>query len=157
MPKFTNDDVKAMMNENTKIRNLAMVGPMGCGKTSGVDCLGAECGLVSEDQIGEARYASVRKDEKEKGCSVKASLVSMIVEDSLLHVLDTPGHSEYVQEMQICAPLADGAIFVVDGSKGELASAATGVMKMCKTSKITPVLFLNRLDTSLLVTKKVKG
>jgi len=152
--KFSADDVKAAMTETANIRNVGIVGPIGVGKTCGVDCLGAQCGLVAEDKIGEAKFSSVRQDEREKSCTLKATLASMIVDGTLLHCVDTPGHSEYVAEVQCIAPLIDGALFMVDGSKSELASQCQQQVAMCKDKIITPVLFCNKLDISLMVTKK---
>jgi len=152
--KFSADDVKAAMADTASIRNVGMVGPIGVGKTCGVDCLGAQCGLVAEDKIGEARFTAVRQDEREKSCTLKATLASMIVDGTLLHCVDTPGHSEYVAELQCVAPLIDGALFTVDGSKSELASQCQQQVAMCKDKIITPVLFCNKLDISLMVTKK---
>jgi elongation factor 2 len=152
--KFSADDVKAAMADTASIRNVGMVGPIGVGKTCGVDCLGAQCGLVAEDKIGEARFTAVRQDEREKSCTLKATLASMIVDGTLLHCVDTPGHSEYVAELQCVAPLIDGALFTVDGSKSELASQCQQQVAMCKDKIITPVLFCNKLDISLMITKK---
>ena len=49
--------------------NVSQLG-LSLGKTSLMDCLGAQCGLLSDEKIGEARFAHVRQDEKEKGCTL---------------------------------------------------------------------------------------
>jgi len=121
--KCTAEDVKAAMQNMDSIRNVIMVGPMGIGKSCGMDCLGAQCGLVAEDKIGETRFTHTRQDERDKGCTVKSSLTSMVLKkeacdglrnDVLLHCMDTPGHTEFAGELSIMAPLADGALFIVD-------------------------------------------
>merc|ERR1712107_488441 len=99
-----------------------MIGPMQSGKTCGVDCLGAQCGLVGDDKIGEAKFSHVRQDERDKGCSMKSNCTSMVIDDSLFHILDTPGHVEYSAELTVACPICDGAIAVVDGGAGSLAS-----------------------------------
>jgi elongation factor 2 len=152
--KFTGDDVKSAMQNIDNVRNILMVGPMGVGKTCGMDCLGAQCGLVAEEKIGETRFTHTRPDERDKGCTIKSSLTTMIIDDLLVHALDTPGHTEYSGELSIVAPLADGAFFVVDGSRGDLAPQVTKQVKMANDIEIAPLLFCNRLDISLLVTKK---
>jgi len=154
MPKFTSDDVKMAMGDIANVRNVCMIGPMGVGKTCAMDCLGAQCGLVAEDKIGTTRFTLTREDEIAKGCTIKSGLTTMLVDGVLLHCVDTPGHSEYVQELQIVAPLVDGALYVVDGSKGELAAQCTAQVKMMNENALSPVLFCNCLDISLLVTQK---
>jgi len=161
--KCTAEDVKAAMQNMDSIRNIIMVGPMGIGKSCGMDCLGAQCGLVAEDKIGETRFTHTRQDERDKGCTVKSSLTSMVLKkqacdglrnDLLLHCMDTPGHTEFAGELSIMAPLADGALFIVDGSRGDLSPQVAQHVKLAKEWAITPVLFCNRLDIALLVTKK---
>jgi len=65
LPKFTTDDVVAAMDDLSKVRNVVTVGAMGVGKTCALDCLGARCGMVGDDKIGEARFAHARNDERD--------------------------------------------------------------------------------------------
>ena len=50
-----------------------------------------QCGLVAEDKIGETRFTHIRPDERDKGCTVKSSLTSVVLKkdhcDGLTHPL----------------------------------------------------------------------
>eukprot|EP00929_Paragymnodinium_shiwhaense_P057734 TRINITY_DN28900_c0_g1_i1.p1 TRINITY_DN28900_c0_g1~~TRINITY_DN28900_c0_g1_i1.p1 ORF type:complete len:913 (-),score=247.56 TRINITY_DN28900_c0_g1_i1:412-3150(-) len=152
--KFTADDVHAMMRDLPNVRNVMTIGPMGVGKTTAIDCLGVSCGLLSEDRIGDARIASARQDERTKGCTYKATVTSMVVDSLLLHMADTPGHTEYSAELSASAPLADGAVVFIDGSKSSVPATVSQHVKLLVTNSLDPVLFANRLDVPLFVTKK---
>ena len=122
MPKLTTDDLIIALDDIKTPRNIVTVGAMVTGKTSALDCLEAECELVAKAQVGEARFTQARPDEKDKGCTLKFSVTSMIVQNLLLHVVDTPGHAEYGAELSAAMQLADGALVVVDGSGGGMAT-----------------------------------
>jgi len=148
MSKNSADDIKAAMGNIKNVRNVLIMGPMGNGKTCALDNLGALCGLVAADKIGETKFALTREDERAKGCTIKSGLNTMAIDGNLFHCLDAPGHSEYFPEMAVMAPLADGALYVVDGSKAELGPAVTQQMKLSDDFLHTPLLFCNKLDIS---------
>jgi len=130
------------------------VGAMGTGKTCALDCLGATCGMIGEDRIGEARFAHARQDERDRGCTLKSNVTSMVVGEMLLNVADTPGHAEYSAEFSAMLPICDGALVVVDGSGGGMAASTYGQMKEVINWGIQPVVFCNRFDVSIFVTQK---
>jgi len=156
MPKSTPDEVLAKMGEPTEVRNVAMVGASKSGKSCAVDCLGTQAGLVGEDKIGEALIAHVRQDERDKACTYKTNVNSMIpMEGLLVNVVDTPGHAEFSAEFNIAMPLVDGALVIVNGSEfigGVLPNNRQ--MKDLVSWHVEPVLFCNKLDISLLVMQK---
>jgi elongation factor 2 len=160
MPKFSVDDIQALAAQPEKIRNVVFASAMGLGKTSLMDCLGSECGLLSDEKIGEARFAHVRQDEREKGCTLKTSVTSMVFgEDSkyLFHLMDSPGHIEQSGEVSVAIPLADGAIVLADGSSGKLPLAASRSLREIHSSLVKPLLFVNKLDMSIFVLGKTAG
>lgn len=154
MPKFTQEDVKAAMDNVTNVRNVMTAGAMAAGKTCALDCLGAYCQLVADDKIGETRYAHVRQDEKDKGSTIKSSILSLVLDKNIMHFADVPGHVEYSAEFSVIVPIVDGALIVVDGSKDSLPVATGQQIKQLGQWLVEPVAFMNRLDVSLLVTKK---
>jgi len=153
--KFTPEDVKTLMADLPKVRNVMTAGAMGSGKTCAIDCLAAQCFLVGEDKIGDTRLAHARQDEKDKGCSIKANITTLVLEGKqLLNIVDVPGHVEYSAEFSVMVPIADGALVMADASKDALPVATGQQMKQLGKWGVMPVLFCNRIDTSILVTKK---
>jgi len=165
MPKFTNEDVRALMDKPSQVRNVGLIGAMATGKTSLMDCLGALSGLLAEEKIGEARFTHCRKDEQEKGCTLKTNVTSLVMgphkfdekageQKILLSMVDTPGHAEYSAELSVALPLVDGAIMMVDGSGGGLAAQTSRHLKDLNLWQVRPVVFVNRLDVSINVLEK---
>jgi elongation factor 2 len=152
--KFTNDEARAMMDDLSKVRNVVMVGAMGSGKTSAIDCLAARCGLIDPKKIGATRLMHCRDDEKEKGCSIKTSVISMVCEGLLLNVVDTPGHAEFGAEFTVAMPLADTALVITDGSATGLAAQTSMQVKELNNNLVNPLLVCNRIDVSFLITQK---
>jgi len=157
MPKFAPEDVRALMDDVKVVRNVVVVGAMGQGKTCVMDCIGAQCGLVGEDKIGETRFTHVRQDEKDKGSTFKTNINSMVygsADRHLFHMVDTPGHAEYSAELSIALPLADGALLVISGNGEGLPAQTNRHLKDLNAYKIKPVLIVGRLDVSILVMEK---
>merc|ERR1719160_1862411 len=78
----------------------------------------------------------------------------MVCEGMLLHVVDTPGHAEFGAEFTVAMPLVDSALVVTDGSAQGLAAQTSMQVKELNNNLVTPLLVVNRLDVSFLVTKK---
>jgi elongation factor 2 len=142
------------MDDLSKVRNVVMVGAMGSGKTSAIDCLAARCGLIDPKKIGATRLMHCRDDEKEKGCSIKTSVISMVCEGLLLNVVDTPGHAEFGAEFTVAMPLADTALVITDGSATGLAAQTSMQVKELNNNLVNPLLVCNRIDVSFLITQK---
>jgi elongation factor 2 len=154
MPKFTAADVSTLMTDLTKVRNIIVCGGIGQGKTTLLDNFGAQCGLCAEDSIGTTLFSHARADEREKGCTYKSNVSSLVINDMLFHVLDTPGHAEYSAEFQTVLPMADGAVVVADGSGGGMSIQASRQLGDLVAWGIEPILVCNRFDVSLFTTKK---
>merc|ERR1719454_684288 len=77
-----------------------------------------------------------------------------MIDGNLYNMMDAPGHVEYSAELSVTYPMADGAVVVCNGSGGGVASTTIRQCKDLHDWGITPILFCNRLDVSLLVTKK---
>lgn len=86
-----------MMDNTTLIRNVALVGHLHHGKTSFVDCLIRQTHPTYQDnEEKNLRYTDILFTEQERGCSIKAIPVTLLLQDIknksyLMNIFDTPG------------------------------------------------------------------
>ena len=103
-----------------QIRNVALVGHQGSGKTSLVEALLFNTGAIS--RLGRVEEGNTVSDwdeeEKERGLSLSTSLIPVEFNDHKVNVLDTPGYTDFQSEMKNAIRVADAVIVVVDAVSG---------------------------------------
>lgn len=102
------------------IRNVALVGHQGCGKTSLVEALLFNTGGINRlGRIEEGNTVSdYEEDEKERGISLSTSLVPVEFNDHKINILDTPGFVDFQGEIKNAIRVADAVVVVVDAVQG---------------------------------------
>ncbi|MBQ6949665.1 MAG: elongation factor G, partial [Firmicutes bacterium] len=129
-----------------RIRNVALVGHGGCGKTTLLEALLYDTGVISrmgrvEDKNTVSDYD---KMEMEKGYSINATVVSAEYDNTMINFVDTPGYFDFVGEMKSALRAVESAIIVVDASAG----VQVGTVKAWKAVYTDmPTFFLvNKMD-----------
>ncbi len=106
--------------ETKKIRNVALLGHGGCGKTSLAEAMLYITG--GTDRLGKVADGNTVSDydaeEVKRGFSLSASLMNMSWKDTKINLLDTPGYLDFVGEVAQALRVADSAVIVVDGKAG---------------------------------------
>jgi len=106
--------------ETKKIRNIALLGHGGCGKTSLAEAMIYICG--GSDRLGKIADGNTVSDfdpeEIKRGFSLSASLLNTTWKDTKINIIDTPGYLDFVGEVKQGLRVADSAIIVVDGKAG---------------------------------------
>ncbi len=133
--------------ETKKIRNVALLGHGGCGKTSLAEAMLYITG--ASDRLGKVTDGNTVSDfdaeEVKRGFSLSTSIVNMSWKDCKINVLDTPGYLDFVGEVNQALRVADSAIIVMDGKAGievgtELAWA------YAEEARIPRAFFINKFD-----------
>ena len=106
--------------ETKKIRNVALLGHGGCGKTALSEAILYITGAT--DRIGKVSDGNTVSDydaeEIKRGFSISASLMNTSWKDTKINIIDTPGYLDFVGETAQALRVADSAIIVVDGKAG---------------------------------------
>lgn len=85
------------------------------------------------------------KIEKERGITVRSSLVSFEVNGKRVQLIDTPGHVDFSAEVERAINVLDGAILVISGVEGVEAQTYT-IWKALRKKNIPTIFFINKMD-----------
>lgn len=106
--------------ETKQIRNIALMGHLGSGKTALTEALLYATGET--DRLGKAQDGNTVSDydaeEVKRGFSISASIAPMVWKNCKINIIDAPGYLDFVGEVKQATRVADSAIIVVDGKAG---------------------------------------
>jgi elongation factor G len=133
--------------EPGRIRNVAVVGHRGTGKTSLVEAMlfqaGATNRLGTIDQ--GTTISDFEEDEQRRAMSIAASLCHLDWQDRRINLIDTPGEPSFQGDAIAALMVVEGALFVVNGVMG--VEVQTGrLWQRADTLGLARVLFVNMLD-----------
>lgn len=140
------------------IRNIAFVGHLNHGKTSLLDLLVNETHVLPErdriKQDQQLRYTDTHILEQERGITIKSSPISLVLQNTkgksyLFNIMDTPGHSGFLDEISVASSLVDGLVVVVDVVEGLMVTARKAIEHAC-LEKISITLVINKIDRLIL-------
>ncbi|MBA2342013.1 MAG: GTP-binding protein, partial [Thermoleophilaceae bacterium] len=102
--------------EAKRIRNVALVGHRGSGKTSLNEALLFEAGQIGRlGSVAEGTTASdAADDERARQMSISASLASFRWDDRKINLIDTPGEASFVADALSALRVCEGSVFVVN-------------------------------------------
>ncbi|GEQ70885.1 hypothetical protein JCM33374_g4565 [Metschnikowia sp. JCM 33374] len=143
-----------------RIRNVAVVGNLHTGKTSLIDKFVTEThpgiGESKKDaqQSRPLRYSDTHTLENERGLSMNACAVSLLLQDSrhrsyAVNILDCPGHPDFRDDVYASLGVAEGVVFVVDVVEG-LTMPDKKLMTDVIRKNLPMVVVLNKFDRLLL-------
>jgi elongation factor G len=106
--------------DSEHIRNIALVGHQGAGKTILAEAMLYSAGVLNRmGQIGAGSTVSdYHPSEIEREMSIFASMVHVEWDDVKINVLDTPGYPDFLGEVVSSLSAAEAAIFVINGADG---------------------------------------
>jgi elongation factor G len=130
-----------------RIRNIAIVGHRGSGKTSLNEALLFEAGVINRlGTIGDGSTVSdSESDEQEREMSISASLSSFEYDDRKINLIDTPGDPSFVADALAPLSVCESAIFVVNGVMGVEVSTDR-LWQRASERGLARLVFVNMLD-----------
>ncbi|MGD6891917.1 GTP-binding protein [Bacillus mobilis] len=136
--------------------NIGIVAHVDAGKTSLTERILYETNVIKE--IGRVDSGNTQTDsmelERQRGITIKASVVSFCINDLKVNVIDTPGHADFIAEVERSFRVLDGAILVISAVEGVQAQTKI-LMRTLQKLNIPTILFVNKIDRSGANTEKV--
>lgn len=101
------------------------------------------------EKVGEVHHGTAVMDfleqERERGITIKSACVSFTHQNHQINLIDTPGHADFNFEVERSLRVLDGALVIIDSSKGVEAQTHT-VMRQANKYKIPKIFILNKMD-----------
>lgn len=132
---------------STNIRNFSIIAHIDAGKSTLADRMLELTGTVTGDQMAPQLLDS-NPIERERGITIKLAPVTMEYKGYTLNLIDTPGHVDFNYEVERALQACEGAVLLVDATKGVQAQTVANLRLAKKLGlKIIPVV--NKLDAPL--------
>ena len=152
--RFDRQFMLGLMGLPALVRNVAVVGHLHHGKTSLLDMLVEETHVMEVDVDKPLRYTDTHVIEQARGLSIRSTPFTTVLPDSrgksyLVNALDTPGHTNFQDEVGAALRLADGVVLVVDVAEGVMCNTEA-LIRFCVRERLPMVLVLNKLDRLIL-------
>ncbi|RPF38825.1 translation factor GTPase family protein [Streptomyces sp. TLI_185] len=127
--------------------NLGILAHVDAGKTSLTERLLHSVGVI--DEPGRVDDGNTRTDtlalERQRGITIKSAVVSFAIDDVTVNLIDTPGHPDFIAEVERVLGVLDGAVLVVSAVEGVQAQTRV-LMRTLQRLRIPTLLFVNKID-----------
>ncbi|MFG2586869.1 GTP-binding protein [Streptomyces sp. NPDC048438] len=127
--------------------NLGILAHVDAGKTSLTERLLHTAGVI--DAVGSVDDGSTQTDtlalERQRGITIKSAVVSFTVAGVTVNLIDTPGHPDFIAEVERVLGVLDGAVLVVSAVEGVQAQTRI-LMRALRRLRIPTLVFVNKTD-----------
>src|SRR3954447_5391181 len=127
--------------------NLGILAHVDAGKTSLTERILFEMGAIKAP--GRVDHGNTQTDtlaqERARGITIKAAVVSFALGDLTVNLIDTPGHADFIAEVERVLGVLDGAVLVVSAVEGVQGQTRV-LMRVLQRLGIPTLLFVNKID-----------
>jgi ribosomal protection tetracycline resistance protein len=127
--------------------NLGILAHVDAGKTTLTERLLFAAGVI--DEVGSVDHGSTQTDslalERQRGITIKSAVVSFAIDDVTVNLIDTPGHPDFIAEVERVLNVLDGAVLVISAAEGVQAQTRV-LMRTLQRLHVPTLIFVNKLD-----------
>src|SRR5215204_6506849 len=127
--------------------NLGIVAHVDAGKTTLTERLLFAAGVI--DEIGRVDDGSTQTDtltlEQQRGITINSAVVSFVIGDVTVNLIDTPGHPDFIAEVERVLDVLDGAVLVISAVEG-VQSQTRLLMRTLQRLRVPTLIFVNKID-----------
>jgi ribosomal protection tetracycline resistance protein len=127
--------------------NLGILAHVDAGKTTLTERLLFAAGVI--DEVGSVDAGSTQTDslalERQRGITIKSAVVSFVVGETTVNLIDTPGHPDFIAEVERVLGVLDGVVLVVSAVEGVQPQTRV-LMRSLQRLRLPTLVFVNKLD-----------
>ena len=127
--------------------NLGILAHVDAGKTTLTERLLYAAGVI--DEIGSVDKGTTQTDslalEQQRGITIKSAVVSFAIDDVAVNLIDTPGHPDFIAEVERVLCVLDGAVLVISAVEGVQPQTRI-LMRALERLRIPTLVFVNKVD-----------
>ncbi len=132
---------------HTRSLNLGILAHVDAGKTTLTERLLHLAGVI--DDVGSVDAGTTQTDslalERRRGITIKAAVVAFPLDDLVVNVIDTPGHPDFIAEVERVLGVLDGAVLVLSAVEGVQPQTRI-LMRALQRLGVPTLLFINKID-----------
>jgi ribosomal protection tetracycline resistance protein len=136
-----------MWRVSQKTLNLGILAHVDAGKTTLTERLLYDSGVI--DQLGAVDAGTTQTDslplERRRGITIRSAVTSFPVGDVTVNLIDTPGHPDFIAEVDRVLHVLDGVVLVISAVEGVQAQTRI-LMRSLQRQQIPVLLFVNKID-----------
>ncbi len=130
-----------------EIVNIGILAHVDAGKTSLTERLLYETGAT--DRLGSVDDGTTQTDtgdiERARGITIRSAVAAFTVGDRRVNLIDTPGHSDFVAEVERALGVLDGAVLVLSAVEGVQPHTRV-LMRILRSLRLPTLIFVNKID-----------
>src|SRR5438067_4631097 len=127
--------------------NLGILAHVDAGKTTLTERLLYSTGVI--DAIGSVDAGTTQTDslalERQRGITIKSAVVSFAIDGVTVNLIDTPGHPDFIAEVERVLSVLDGSVVVISAVEGVQPQTRI-LMRALQRLQIPTLLFVNKID-----------
>ena len=127
--------------------NLGILAHVDAGKTTLTERLLYAAGAI--DEVGSVDAGTTQTDslalEQQRGITIKSAVVSFAIDDVTVNLIDTPGHPDFIAEVERVLSVLDGAVLVISAVEGVQPQTPL-LMRALQRLHVPTLLFVNKMD-----------
>jgi ribosomal protection tetracycline resistance protein len=130
-----------------KTLNLGILAHVDAGKTTLTERLLHAAGVIHE--LGNVDDGTTQTDtlalEQQRGITIKTAVATFAIDDVTVNLIDTPGHPDFIAEVERVLSVLDGAVLVISAVEG-VQSQTRILMRALQRLRIPTLMFVNKID-----------
>lgn len=127
------------------IRNVAIIAHVDHGKTTLVDQMLRDAGVLRRGEQDVERIMDSNDLERERGITILSKNTAVIYGGTRINIVDTPGHADFGGEVERILQMVDGVLLLVDAFEGCMPQTRFVLRKSLELNKI-PIVVVNKVD-----------